>query len=285
LVGDTDALVSFLSRLYRGLLLDHPFRCRFSPRPQAAHRLDAPLADSRAAHRNKFIHSRPGRFFETIALSGLGRKPMRQDIDLIRDRNFRQSRRREFDDDGYEPHLREFGASPRYSTPRFETPSGPPVRAVVKWFKPERGFGFVELADGSGDAFLHASVLERNGVNAVQPGETLEVRVAPGQKGPQVTEVISVDSSTAAPSARRTPFSPADRGLSETVVEEVGTVKWFNAQKGFGFIVREGGGKDAFVHASVLERSGIGSLSEGQRVVIDIAEGRKGPEAVKVRLA
>jgi len=206
---------------------------------------------------------------------------------LIRDRNFRQTRRRDFDDDGYDPHLREFGGTPRFSPARFETPSGPPVRAVVKWFKPERGFGFVELTDGSGDAFLHATVLERNGIAAVQPGETLEVRVAPGQKGPQVTEVLSVDTSTAAPAAARRPAYPAaNRTSPETAaVEEVGTVKWFNAQKGFGFIVREGGGKDAFVHASVLERSGIGTLSEGQRVVIDIAEGRKGPEAVRVRLA
>jgi len=205
---------------------------------------------------------------------------------LIRDRNFRQTRRRDFDDDGYDPHLREFGGTPRFSPTRFETPSGPPVRAVVKWFKPERGFGFVELADGSGDAFLHATVLERNGVAAVQPGETLEVRVAPGQKGPQVTEVLSVDSSTAVPAmARRSAYPAANRTSPETGVEEMGTVKWYNAQKGFGFIVREGGGKDAFVHASVLERSGIGSLSEGQRVVVDIAEGRKGPEAVRVRLA
>jgi len=80
---------------------------------------------------------------------------------LIRDRNFRQTRRRDFDDDGYDPHLREFGATPRFSPSRFETPSGPPVQAVVKWFKPERGFGFVELTDGSGDAFLHATDLER----------------------------------------------------------------------------------------------------------------------------
>jgi CspA family cold shock protein len=206
---------------------------------------------------------------------------------LIRDRNFRQPRRREFDDDGYDPHLREFGSTPRFSPPRFEAPSGPPVRAVVKWFKPERGFGFVELADGSGDAFLHASVLERNGIAAVQPGETLEIRVSPGQKGPQVTEVLSVDSSTAA-TARRPPFPSAGRPTYEASgasVEETGTVKWFNAQKGFGFIVREGGGKDAFVHASVLERSGISTLNEGQRVLIDIAEGRKGPEAVRVRLA
>jgi len=209
---------------------------------------------------------------------------------LIRDRNFRQPRRRDFDDDSYDPHLREFGSSPRFTPPRFDAaPSGPPVRAVVKWFKPERGFGFVELSDGSGDAFLHASVLERNGITAVQPGETLEIRVSPGQKGPQVTEVLSVDSSTATPAAaRRSGFPTAGRPsyeTSEVAVEEAGTVKWFNAQKGFGFIVREGGGKDAFVHASVLERSGIGTLNEGQRVLVDIAEGRKGPEAVRVRLA
>ena len=235
-----------------------------------------PLAPASIFWNNRFPRSR------------LDREPIRQEANLIRDRNFRQSRRRDFDDDGYDPHLREFGAAPRFTPPRFETPSGPPVRAVVKWFKPERGFGFVELSDGSGDAFLHASVLDRNGVSAVQAGETLEVRVAPGQKGPQVTEVISVDSSTATPAgARRSPYPAASRGpaLSEDTVQEAGTVKWFNAQKGFGFIVRDDGGKDAFVHASVLERSGIDTLNEGQRVLIDIAEGRKGPEAVKVRLA
>jgi CspA family cold shock protein len=218
----------------------------------------------------------------------MGRQPIRQETNLIRDRNFRQTRRRDFDDDGFDPHPRDFGAAPRFSPPRFEAPSGPPVRAVVKWFKPERGFGFVEMTDGSGDAFLHATVLERGGITAVQAGETLEIRVAPGQKGPQVTEVISVDSSTAAPpAARRSAYPPANRSAvpSEATVQEAGTVKWFNAQKGFGFIVRDEGGKDAFVHASALERSGVSTLNEGQRVLIDIAEGRKGPEAVRVRLA
>jgi cold shock protein len=232
----------------------------------------------------------PGSIFwnNRLPRSRLGREPTRQEADLIRDRNFRQTRRRDFDDDGYDPHLREFGGAPRFTPPRFETPSGPPVSAVVKWFKPERGFGFVELSDGSGDAFLHASVLERNGITAVQAGETLEIRVAPGQKGPQVTEVLNVDSSTAVQAApRRSAYPAASRGAppSEETVEEAGTVKWFNAQKGFGFIVRDEGGKDAFVHASVLERSGVATLNEGQRVMIDIAEGRKGPEAVRVRLA
>jgi CspA family cold shock protein len=76
------------------------------------------------------------------------------------------------------------------------------VQGKVKWFNPSKGYGFVELSDGSGDAFLHATVLGPIGISAVQAGETLELRVAPGQRGPQVTEVvISVDSSTAAPSA------------------------------------------------------------------------------------
>src|SRR5229473_2879590 len=176
---------------------------------------------------------------------------------LEKERNFRPRRRRAFDDQDYEQPPRDFGAAPRFSRPRFEEPSGPPVSAIVKWFKSEKGFGFVELSDGTGDAFLHASVLGRNGIAAVQPGDTLEVRVAQGQRGPQVTEVLSVDTSTGGAVARppRTGgFAPrSDRPVLEATMQENGTVKWYNATKGFGFIVRDGGGKDVFVHASALQ--------------------------------
>jgi CspA family cold shock protein len=167
-----------------------------------------------------------------------------------------------------------------------EAPSGPPVSGVVKWFSPEKGFGFVELSDGSGDAFLHGSVLTQDRIAAIQPGETLEVRVGPGHKGPHVTEVLSVDRSTAAPQASQpSNFRAATSNgpPTDTAVEETGTVKWFNPERGYGFIALANGGKDVFVHVSALERSGIEGLSEGQTVIVDVVEGRKGPEATRVR--
>ena len=67
-------------------------------------------------------------------------------------------------------------------------------------------------------------------------------------------------------------------------VEGTGTVKWFNTEKGYGFIARDSGAEDVFVHISAVERSGLSGLSEGDRVIVDIAEGRKGMEAAMVRL-
>jgi cold shock CspA family protein len=63
-----------------------------------------------------------------------------------------------------------------------------------------------------------------------------------------------------------------------------GTVQWYNAEKRFGFVAVEGGRKEVFVHAATLQRSGIASLSEGQRVAMEVAEGRKGLEALAVSL-
>ncbi|MGB8380617.1 MAG: cold-shock protein [Dermatophilaceae bacterium] len=62
-----------------------------------------------------------------------------------------------------------------------------------------------------------------------------------------------------------------------------GTVKWFNAEKGFGFIEQESGGPDVFVHYSAIDTGGYRSLDEGQRVQFDVTQGPKGPQAEKVR--
>jgi CspA family cold shock protein len=62
-----------------------------------------------------------------------------------------------------------------------------------------------------------------------------------------------------------------------------GTVKWFNAEKGFGFIAQDGGGPDVFVHYSAIDVQGYRSLDEAQRVEFEVTQGPKGPQADKVR--
>ena len=228
----------------------------------------------------------------------------------------RPSRRRGFDDDF------SFDRAPPGEMPR-AAPSwpssagfGPEHDATVKWFNPEKGFGFVALSDGSGDAFLHANTLTQSGHNAVSPGATLRVRIGQGQKGRQVSEVLSVDESTATATAGRgagaggagTPHAPsgggfADRGPpsggfgadrggaprrgapSGPAVEMQGTVKWYNATKGFGFVAPSEGGKDVFVHASALQRAGVMQLAEGQTIWMDVVQGAKGPEAASIRIS
>jgi CspA family cold shock protein len=196
------------------------------------------------------------------------------------------------------------------SFPRRPPPSAAPVAtgpestAIVKWFNAEKGFGFVEMTEGTGDVFLHASVLARTGVTSVSPGATLKVRIGQGQKGPQVTEVTEVDESTA--SATPAPRGPRPgggfpgaapggfgggaprRGFDQpgpSGPEQQGTVKWYNTSKGFGFIAPEDGGKDVFVHASALRRAGLTELAEGQRVTIQVTQGQKGPEAASIRIS
>lgn len=165
---------------------------------------------------------------------------------------------------------------------------GPEVGATVKWFNTERGFGFVGLSDGSGDVFLHANTLTDLGHTAPEPGTTLVVRIGQGPKGRQVAEVLSVDTSTAeqAPARHAAPSRPRFAAPDASQAEEMpGTVKWYNATKGFGFITPESGGKDVFVHASALGRSGLSTLLEGQVVHMKVVQGQKGPEALELSLA
>lgn len=63
-----------------------------------------------------------------------------------------------------------------------------------------------------------------------------------------------------------------------------GIVKWFNEEKGYGFITPEGGGKDLFVHHSAIQMEGFRKLDEGQKVSFNIGEGKKGPCAVDVKI-
>lgn len=203
----------------------------------------------------------------------------------------RRPRKRGFDDDfpsdagggGWFPPP-SFGGAP---APRQASAfaSGPEVDATVKWFNAEKGFGFVELGDGSGDAFLHASVVQRAGATAVTPGTRLKVRIGQGQKGAQVSDIVEIGEMAEAPPPRA-PRSGSGGGFAPSSFGEAqeirGTVKWYNPEKGFGFVAPDTGGKDVFVHATALERSGMPPLTEGQSVLLRVVQGKKGPEATSV---
>ncbi len=148
------------------------------------------------------------------------------------------------------------------------------VTAVVKWFNPTKGFGFVQPTDGSPDAFMHVSVVERSGHNTLPQGATIICDLCAGQKGPQVAAVHRVESMPEAP--------PHDEGGEASEVD--GTVKFYNGEKGFGFVVPDGGGKDVFVSARVLERAGIRDLEPDQRLRMMTRMGQKGPMADSVEL-
>jgi len=144
----------------------------------------------------------------------------------------------------------------------------------VKWFSAAKGFGFVTLADGSPDAFLPMAVLRRAGHDDVREGASIACEVGAGAKGPLVVSVISIDNSTASAAPSRPPG-----GRPHTLD---GEVRFFEPDKGYGFIAPDGGGKDIFVHVNALRRSGVNALGPGQRVRVDVVDGRKGLEADRV---
>jgi len=163
-------------------------------------------------------------------------------------------------------------------------PSRRDISAVVKWFNRAKGFGFVQPSDGSPDAFLHVSVLEQLGRSELDEGTTITCDISEGHKGPQVAEIHNVDESTASPSSASSPSyggPPTTGGFTE---EFEGTVKFFNVEKGFGFIKPDDGGRDVFISARTLERAGIGMLESNQRVRVATRMGLKGPMAESVAL-
>jgi CspA family cold shock protein len=163
---------------------------------------------------------------------------------------------------------------------REDLPPGRRVEAKVKWFNASKGFGFVTLSDGSQDAFLPMAILRRAGYEDAREGASITCEVSAGAKGPLVTTVLNVDNSTAvAPQAM-----PADRYVPRPSQTIEGAVKWFEPEKGYGFISPDGGGKDVFIHITALRRSGVTALGPGQRVRVEVVDGKKGLEADRITL-
>ncbi|MBN9444182.1 MAG: cold-shock protein [Bosea sp. (in: a-proteobacteria)] len=181
------------------------------------------------------------------------------------------------------------------------------IEAKVKWFDPEKGFGFASPVDGSGDVFLHISAIGPLDQQDLLPGATIVADLGEGRRGLQVVAVHEIDPSTATQTAAPAPrgggfgarpprddfgggyqdrgprgggFQDRDSGPVEGPFD--GAVKFFNSDRGFGFIAPDKGGPDVFLHVSSLSRSGLQAPMDGQRVRFSIRAGRKGPEASNI---
>jgi CspA family cold shock protein len=165
---------------------------------------------------------------------------------------------------------------------------------VVKFFNGQKGFGFVVRDDGGEDVFVHISAVEQAGLTGLAEGQQLGFTLV--DRGGKVSATdLKIEGEPLPVTDRGPPREPrepraggfggapgGDRGGPQrqlTGERSSGTVKFFNAMKGFGFIQRDDGQPDAFVHISAVERAGMAALNEGDRLDFELEVDRRGKYA------
>jgi cold shock protein len=148
-------------------------------------------------------------------------------------------------------------------------------KGVVKFFNAAKGFGFIQRDEGGDDVFVHISSVERAGLEGLAEGQQLEFQLV--DRGGKISASDLVIVGDVIPFEKRD-AAPRDAAPQRQLTGDkaTGTVKFFNSMKGFGFITRDDGQPDAFVHISAVERSGMSGLNEGDRVEFDIEVDRRG---------
>lgn len=146
-------------------------------------------------------------------------------------------------------------------------------KGVVKFFNPQKGFGFIVRDDGGEDVFVHISAVEQAGMTDLADGQPVEFTLV--DRGGRISATnIRIE-------GEPMPVERAERGPQRQLTGEKaqGTVKFFNSMKGFGFIQRDDGQPDAFVHISAVERAGLPTLNEGDRLSFELEVDRRGKHA------
>ncbi|MBO9499846.1 MAG: cold-shock protein [Novosphingobium sp.] len=140
----------------------------------------------------------------------------------------------------------------------------------VKFFNGQKGFGFIQRDEGGEDVFVHISQVERAGLEGLAEGQELQFNLV--DRGGKISAADLQVVGDVIPVAAK----PAGPQRQLTGDKATGTVKFFNSMKGFGFITRDDGKEDAFVHISAVERSGLPGINEGDRFEFDLEVDRRG---------
>ncbi len=171
-----------------------------------------------------------------------------------------------------------------YSAPR-QSSGGMPAQVVgsgkgtVKFFNSNKGFGFVSCEDRPDDVFVHISAVEQAGLEGLGEGQEIEFTLVDRGGKVSASDLVIVGDVVPFTAAAPKPREDNSGGAQQrqlTGDSSNGTVKFFNSTKGFGFIERDDGESDVFVHISSLEKSGISTANEGDRLKFDIEIDRRG---------
>ena len=158
-------------------------------------------------------------------------------------------------------------------------------QGTVKWFNAQKGFGFITPSDGGDDLFVHQSAIVATGFRTLSEGETCEYSTVQEDGKYKAIDVKSLGGGKAdgrgGGRGRQQPRKWPE-GVDPSEGKQIGAVKWFNSEKGFGFIAPASGGEDLFVHQSAIHAPGFRSLMEGEEVEFKVVEERGKMKAIDV---
>jgi CspA family cold shock protein len=156
------------------------------------------------------------------------------------------------------------------------------VTGRVKWYDAEKGYGFVTPADAGPDVMVHVQCVRAAGLSDLAEGGVVSMVVVRGERGLQATELVSViEAADPAPDRSDRPTEIAARAAPEGDFVPA-RVKWFNKQKGFGFVNVFRSADDIFVHMETLRKFGMGDLQPGEAVCVRLVTGPRGAMAGEI---